>query len=72
VANVRVHRETGRVPSEELVAERAALQGLPAPYGGAVAPARGRIVATKLGKLYTAVPPQHDLAVYDRLLEVAA
>jgi transposase len=72
VANVRVHRETGRVPAEVLAEERAALQGLPAPYGGAVAPARGRILRPGPGKLYTTVPPQHDLAIYDRLLEVAA
>jgi transposase len=72
VANVRVHRETGQVPAEALAEEHAALQPLPAPYGGAVAPARGRILAPRPGKLFTTVPPQHDLAIYDRLLEVAA
>lgn len=72
VANARVHRETGRVPAEELVAERAALQELPAPYRGAVAPARLARAEEKLpGKAFTVVPPQHDLTVYDRLLEVA-
>ena len=72
VANVRVHRETGTVPAEELVAERALLQVLPAPYRGAVAPARPARAEVKLpGKAFTVVPPQHDLAVYDRLLEVA-
>jgi transposase len=72
VANVRVHRETGRIPAEVLVEERAVLQALPAPYGGAVAPARGRSLAPRPGKLFTTVPPQHDLAIYDRLLEVLA
>lgn len=71
VANVRVHGETGRVPSEVLVEERQALQGLPAPYRGAVAAARPARAQVKLpGKVFTVVPPQHDLAVYDRLLEV--
>jgi transposase len=72
VANVRVHRETQQVPADALVQERGALQALPAPYGGAVAPARGRCPTPKLGKLFTVVPPQHDLAIYDRLLEVTA
>jgi len=72
VANARVHRETRRMPDQALVEERRALQPLPAAYGGAVASARGRSPAPPLGKLYTTVPPQHDLAIYDRLLEVAA
>lgn len=72
VANVRVHGEMGRMPAEVLVEERQALQGLPSPYRGAVAPARSARAEVKLpGKAFTVVPPQHDLAVYDRLLEVA-
>jgi len=76
VANVRVHGETDRVPAEVLVEERTALQPLPAPYRADVAAARPerapRECVTLPGKVFTAVPPQHDLAVYDRLLEVAA
>jgi len=71
VANVRVHGETERVPAEVLVEERAALLGLPAPYRGAIAPARAAGVALA-ARAFTPVPPQHDLGVYDRLLEVAA
>ena len=44
-----------------------------APYRGAIASARpARAAAVPLaGKAFTPVPPQHDLGVYDRLLEVA-
>ena len=76
VANARVHGETSWVPAEALVAERGALQVLPAPYRGVIAPARPvRAVHQEVrlpGKAFTPVPPQHDLAVYDRLLEVTA
>lgn len=34
VANARVHGTTGEVPAERLAIERAALQPIPAPYGG--------------------------------------
>jgi transposase len=34
VANTRIHRTTGAVPSERLVSERLQLQPVPAPYGG--------------------------------------
>jgi transposase InsO family protein len=75
VANVRVHGETGDVPAEVLAHEHAQLQGLPAPYRGNVAAARPVRACTESvarpGKALTVVPPQHDLAVYDRLLEVA-
>lgn len=76
VANVRVHGETSWVPAEALMEERAALQVLPAPYRGAVAPARPVRASSSALRLpsnaFTVVPPQHDLAVYERLLEVTA
>lgn len=76
VANARVHGHTDRVPAEVLVEERAGLQPLPAPYRGNVTAARPRRAGAEASMLmvkgYTPVPPQHDLAVYDRLLEVAA
>lgn len=74
VANVRVHGETDRIPAEVLAEERKALQPLPAPYRGDVPAARARSHAplTVPDKMFTAVPPQHNLAVYDRLLEVTA
>jgi len=60
--------------AEVLVEERLKLQPLPAAYRGAVRPARpaGSAVVSAAAKTFTAVPPQHDLSVYDRLLEVAA
>ncbi|MGE5945250.1 MAG: IS21 family transposase [Betaproteobacteria bacterium] len=74
VANARVHAETGAVPATRLEQERGALQGLPAPYRGAVAAARPQAGPTTSGvpaHSVTVVPPQHSLAVYDRLLEAA-
>jgi hypothetical protein len=76
VANARVHGETSWVPAQALMGERAALQVLPAPYRGAVAPARPVRASSSALRLqsnaFTVVPPQHDLAVYERLLEVTA
>lgn len=40
VANVRTHGTTGQVPAVALLTERAALQPLPPPWRGAIAPAR--------------------------------
>jgi hypothetical protein len=76
VANLRVHGETGAVPAERLTEERQCLQPLPAPYRGAIAAARPRVrkVAPALmlpARLVEVVPPQHELHLYDRLLEVA-
>lgn len=74
VANARVHAQTGAVPAVRLEEERAALQVLPAPYRAAVAAARPRGSATPAAvpaHSVTVVPPQHSLAVYDRLLEAA-
>jgi len=74
VANARVHGHTGQVPAQMLAEERMQLQSLPQPYRGNIAGARaGRESITLSGKAaFTAVPPQHDLAIYDRLLQVAA
>ena len=74
VANAREHAETGAVPAARLQTERGVLQQLPAPYCGAVAAARPRAASTSLGVPLLGVPlvpPQHALAVYDRLLEAA-
>ncbi len=76
VANVRVHGQTGAVPAERLVEERQSLQPLPAPYRGAIAAARPRVRKTPdrvllPARLVKVVPPQHELHLYDRLLEVA-
>lgn len=64
VANVRVHATTGLVPLAQLVIERAHLGEIP-PHMRPVAPQPVRVMQT--------VPPshhwQHDLAVYDELLE---
>lgn len=75
VANARVHAEMGEVPLARLEQERGALQPLPAPYRGAVAAARPQPAPTTTSCVpahcVTVVPPQHSLAVYDRLLEAA-
>lgn len=66
VANVRQHRETGRIPREVFESERLTLRPLPPAYRGAVPrdkqPERPR---------YPTVPPQHDLNRYNAFLEVA-
>jgi transposase len=79
VANARTHADGGFVPAERLEQERASLQRLPTPYRGAVAPARPRGREGKRrsdasilpAKASIAVPAQHDLSLYDRLLEAA-
>lgn len=73
VANARVHAETGAVPAVRLEEERIALQRLPAPYRAAVGAARPRATTSAAVPAHsvTVVPPQHALAVYDRLLEAA-
>ena len=75
VANVRVHGETGAIPATRLQTERDAMQRLPEPYRGAVAAARPQPSLTGSSCVpahtVTVVPPQHALAVYDRLLEAA-
>lgn len=64
VANLRTHKETGRIPSEVLQEERFSLRALPPPYT-----LRG--VSPLADKAYPVVPPQHGLAFYNALLEVA-
>lgn len=74
IANARVHAHTRRVPAEALVAERAALQPLPAPYRGLIVPARATPARAEVDtrRRYAVVPPQHALSLYDGLLEVSA
>jgi transposase len=72
VANARTHAEIGTTPAARLAEERKALQ--PAtPYRGAIMAARPRPASEVVlpAGVTTVVPPQHDLAVYDRLLEAA-
>jgi transposase len=60
VANTRIHRTTGALPSERLVSERLQLQPVPAPYGGRTVRA--------LQAQPESVPiigMQHPLSVYD-------
>lgn len=77
VANVRVHGETQRVPTEVLIEERSYLQGLPPPYRGDNRAARAgcpdAVPAPSLPiKARIELPPQHVLALYDELLWEAA
>lgn len=68
VANARVHATIAEVPAERLITETAALQALPAPYGG-----------RSVRSLAQAAPParkmimgyQHPLAIYDALFAEA-
>jgi transposase len=80
VANVRVHAEGGFVPAQRLEQERGDLQVLGAPYRGAVTAARPRareregpeaLAVLPAAAASLAVPAQHALSIYDRLLEVA-
>lgn len=76
VANVRVHGTTEVRPVDRREEERSALQPLPPPWRGAIAPARRAVApesaaprpAVVLERLATPQPAQHPLAVYDRLL----
>ena len=74
VANPRVHGETGEIPAQMLVQERLALQPLPPPYRGEVVAARAQPDTTSplTDKRFAGVPPQHELTLYDRLLQEAA
>jgi len=74
VANARVHGEIGQIPAHLLIQERHALQRLPAPYRGDVRAARApaAVVPQVADRAFAVVPPQHELAVYDRLLQEAA
>lgn len=70
VANARTHATTGRVPREQLRAEQQSLLVLPAPYTGQLPAAVVPAVTQPAGwARFNATPLQHDLSVYDRLLE---
>ena len=62
VANARVHATTGEVPLVRLEQERERLQPIPAPWPGALQPARPRR-PTPLPRGY-----QHPLRVYEELI----
>jgi transposase len=63
VANARVHATIGEVPAQRLILETAALQTLPAPYGGRSVRSRAPAEPTRK----TIMGYQHPLAVYDAL-----
>lgn len=78
VANARIHGEGGFVPAQRLQIEHQHLLRLATPYCGNVSAARARsaepaptasVVLPTRARV--ALPPQHDLSVYDRLLEAA-
>lgn len=71
IANARVHGTTKAIPRERLQAERVALQALPPPYGKRLpAPAMPAPSRPPEWARYHTTPLQHDLSVYDHLLEV--
>lgn len=77
VANVRIHAQTRRVPTDVLTEERASLQVLPAPYLGDIRAARAISPANSAAvdlppHAQIALPSQHALALYDDLLREAA
>ncbi len=65
VANARVHATTGAVPLVRLEHERERLQPIPAPWPGAIQPARSK-QPTPLPRGY-----QHALRVYEELITVS-
>ena len=76
VANERIHGTTQVRPNERLLEER--LQGIPAPWRGDICAARPQSgVATTsterpvvvIERIAAAMPAQHPLAVYERLLD---
>ena len=76
VANQRIHGTTQERPDQRLAKER--LQALPAPWRGdirAARPQRDDVLAalarpvTVIAQLEQAIPLQHPLTVYERLLE---
>lgn len=73
VANARIHGQTKRQPAQLLIEEQRALQPLPPPYRGDVVAARAQPKpSAALIDPTLVVPPQHPLALYDRLLQEAA
>ena len=70
VANARTHATTGGVPRDQLRAEQKAMLALPAPYTGKLPTPVVPAVTQPAGwARFNATPLQHDLSVYDRLLE---
>ena len=74
VANARLHGTTLKVPRDQLLIEQKALQGLPPTYSGKrivpTLPAMPSIAKPPQWDRFSAKPLQHDLSVYDQLLEV--
>lgn len=78
IANERVHGTTQVRPAQRLQEER--LQGIPTPWRGDIGAARPQSAGasrpaerpvTVIEHIAQATPPQHPLAVYERLLEQA-
>lgn len=74
VANARLHGTTLKVPRDQLLIEQKALQVLPPTYSGKrivpTLPAMPSIAKPPQWDRFSATPLQHDLSVYDQLLEV--
>jgi hypothetical protein len=78
IANERIHGTTQERPFKRLREE--GLQGIPAPWRGNIPAARPQAEALNptaersviiRGQLAQAMPLQHDLAIYDQLLDKA-
>jgi transposase len=70
VANARTHATTAQVPRDQLRAEQQAMLALPSPYTGQLPVAAVPTRTQPAGwARFNATPLQHDLSVYDRLLE---
>lgn len=70
-ANARVHATTGAIPAERLEEERAALQPVPAPWGGTVLRDASEAPKTRNGPIGPPPPIvglQHPLSVYEALM----
>ena len=76
IANERIHGTTQVRPSQRLQEER--LQGIPAPWRGNISAARPQSAEASMPterpvivieQIAQATPPQHPLAMYERLLE---
>lgn len=69
VANARIHGTTGQVPGEQLRQEQSALQPLPTPYVGRLPKAAAPSLVSANWTRFSTIPLQHDLSIYDHLLE---
>jgi transposase len=71
VANARLHGTTQKIPREQLLIEQKALQALPPPYSGQrLKPILPPLTRPPQWDHFSTASLQHDLSVYDRLLEV--